>query len=51
MKTNFVSVAIDSLERVGLIMRPALLKSLKTRSLAAVLADVVNNADGWLEVK
>jgi len=39
MKTDFESIAIDSLERVGLIMRPALLK---IRSLAAELAGIVN---------
>ena len=40
MKTNFDSIAIDSLERFGLIIRPALLNA---RSLAAELAGAVNN--------
>jgi len=45
---HFKSAAIDRLERVGFMLRPALLK---TRSLAAELAGVVNNADSWLQVK
>jgi len=40
MKTNFHSIAIDSLERAGLIIWPALLNA---RSLAAELAGAVNN--------
>ena len=39
-KTNFERLVLDSLERVGLIMSPALLN---TRSLAAELAGAVNN--------
>jgi len=39
MKTNFDSIAIDSLERFGLIIRPALMNA---RSLAAELAGAVN---------
>jgi hypothetical protein len=38
-KTNFDSIAIDSLERFGLIIKPALLNA---RSLAAELAGAVN---------
>ena len=40
VETNFERLALDSLERVGLIMSPALLN---TRSLAAELAGAVNN--------
>ena len=40
MKTNFDSIAIDSLERFGLIIKPALLNA---RSLAAELAGAVNS--------
>jgi len=43
MKTNFDSIAIDSLERFGLIIRPALLNA---RSLAAELAGAVNKVQG-----
>jgi len=39
MKTSFDNIAIDSLERFGLIIRPALLNA---RSLAAELAGAVN---------
>jgi hypothetical protein len=39
MKTNFDSIAIDSLERFGLIIRALL----NARSLAAELAGAVNN--------
>jgi len=45
---NFKSAAINSLKQVGFIMRPA---SLKTCSLAAELAGIVNNTDSWLQVK
>jgi len=48
MITNFKIAAINSLEQVSFIMRPALLK---TRSLAGELVGVVNNADSWLQVK
>jgi len=48
MNNNFERAAIDRLERVGFIMRPALLE---TRSLATELAGVVNNADSWLQSK
>jgi len=39
MKTSFDNIAIDSLERFGLIIRPTLLNA---RSLAAELAGAVN---------
>jgi len=48
MQTNFKRAAIDNLERVGFIKRPALLK---TRSQAGERAGVVKNADSWLQVR
>ena len=40
MKNNFESIAINSLERIGLIIKPVMMNA---RSLAAELAGAVNN--------